>query len=125
MHVLVCPITNFRIRDRIHMELSPLREVKALQFDYAVLFTAIGDMDAPIYSKTIDFAPLMIDMSTEGRNAVWAKRYRLGFSSISLKVDFFTSHLISLFSGILVPVAQALTRHSILYTIRRTSAVQF
>ena len=107
------------------MELRTLWKVQALQLYDAILFTAVSNVNTLIDCQSVNLPILMIDMRTEGRNTIRAECYCLWSFPISLEIDFFTFRLISLFSGNLVPVAQALTRRSILYTIRRTSAVLF
>ncbi len=102
------------------MELRPFREVQALEFNNTVFLPAIRNVDTFIDGKPIDLSPLMIYMSSEGRNPVRAESYSIRGSSIGLEVYFFTSHSGSLFSGNLVPVVQTLTRHNTLYTTQQT-----
>ena len=102
------------------MELRPFREVQALEFNNTVFLPAIRNVDTFIDGKPIDLSPLMIYMSSEGRNPVRAESYSIRGSSIGLEVYFFTSHSISLFSGNLVPVVQALfSSRNTLYTTQQ------
>lgn len=105
------------------MELCPFGEVQALQFNHVVLFPTINYMNTLINCQSIDLPIFVIDMSPERRKAVRAECYCLWSLSISLEIDFFTPHVISLFSGSLVPVVSALTHHSILYTIQQSISI--
>ena len=48
------------------MELRPLRKVQGLQLHDAVFLAAVGNVDALIYGKAVDFSVLVINVRAEG-----------------------------------------------------------
>lgn len=77
-------------------------------------------MDALINGETVYLTPLMVNMRTERRYPIGAESYGFWCLTIGFEVNFFTSHSISLFSGNLVPVVQALfSSRNTLYTTQQ------
>ena len=65
------------------MPLRTLRKLKRRDFNYAVHFRTVGDMDAFIYRKPGDLAELMVAVRSEGTDAVRGKSYILGGFAVS------------------------------------------
>ena len=70
---MIRPVAGLLIRNFPHVELSSFGEVQRSQLDDAVVFAAVGDVNALIDGKAVDFAILMVDMRPQGADPVGAE----------------------------------------------------
>ena len=101
---IVGPVSDLLFRYFPYMKLCPFREVEALQLNNAVFFPAVSNMDSFIYSESINLSILVVNMSTQRRDAIGAESDCIRNPAIGLILNFVTFHLVSLFSGNRTPV---------------------
>lgn len=80
---MVGPVALLGFRDGGDMELSALAgEVDRVQLADTGVLGLVGEMDALVDGKAVDFAELVVDVGTQGADAVGAAGNSLRFATV-------------------------------------------